>query len=87
MVRCPAEGIHAALFLRSHRSKIIHDFKGKQLANVQAARQHAVGIVLELVTTKSALLQEPLSSWSISVKDGKFHRLFAVPVVDQSGTA
>jgi hypothetical protein len=68
-------------------SKIIHDFKGKQLANVQAARQHAVGIVLELVTTKSALLQEPLSSWSISVKDGKFHRLFAVPVVDQSGTA
>ena len=24
-------------------SKIIHDFKGKQLVNVQAAREHAMG--------------------------------------------
>ena len=68
-------------------SKIIHDFKGKQLAKVQAARQHAVGIALELVTTKSTLLQEPLSAWVVTVKDSKFHRLFSVPVVEQAGTA
>jgi hypothetical protein len=63
-------------------NKIIHDFKGKKLANVQAARQYALDIALDLVRTKSTLLQEPISACSISVKDGKFQKLFSVPVVD-----
>jgi hypothetical protein len=64
--------------------KLIHDFKGKKLTNLQSARQHALGIALDLVRTKSPLLQEPLSAWSITVKDGKFQTLFSVPVVDQT---
>jgi hypothetical protein len=67
--------------------KIIHDFKGKKLADVQSARQHALGIAFDLVSTGSPLLQEPLSSWSITVKDGKFQTLFSIPVADQTGTA
>ncbi len=63
-------------------NKIIHDFKGKKLANVQAARQYALDIALDLVRTKSTLLQEPISACSISVKDGKCQKLFSVPVVD-----
>ena len=63
-------------------NKIVHDFKGKQLANHDQARQHAVSIARELISTKSELLREPISAWSISVKDGKFQKLFSVPVSD-----
>jgi hypothetical protein len=62
--------------------KTIHDFKGKQLPNLKAARQHAVAIARDLINTKSTLLREPLSAWSISVKDGKFQKLLSVPVSD-----
>jgi Domain of unknown function (DUF6894) len=63
-------------------NKIVHDFKGKQLANIQLARQHAIGIARELISTKSTLLREPISAWSVTVKDGKFQKLFSVPVAD-----
>jgi hypothetical protein len=34
-------------------NKTVHDFKGKQLANIQLARQHVIGIARELIKTKS----------------------------------
>jgi hypothetical protein len=26
--------------------------------------------------------REPISDWSVTVKDGKFHKLFSVPIMD-----
>jgi hypothetical protein len=43
-------------------NKTVRDFKGKQLANIQLARQHAIGIARELIKTKSTLLSEPISA-------------------------
>jgi Domain of unknown function (DUF6894) len=63
-------------------NKTVHDFKGKQLANIQLARQHVIGIARELIKTKSTLLSEPISAWSVTVKDGKFQKLFSVPITD-----
>jgi hypothetical protein len=63
-------------------NKTVHDFKGKQLANIQLARQHAIGIARELIKTKSTLLSEPISAWSVTVKDAKFQKLFSVPITD-----
>ena len=62
--------------------KIVHDLKGKQLANRDQARQHAIAIARELISTKSMLLREPVSAWSITVKNGKFEKLFSVRVSD-----
>jgi hypothetical protein len=67
-------------------NKTVHDFNGKQLANIQLARQHAVGIARELIKTKSTLLSEPISAWSVTVKDGKFQKLFSVPVADTAAS-
>jgi hypothetical protein len=67
-------------------NKTVHDFKGKQLANIQLARQHAIGIARELIRTKSTLLSEPISAWSVTVKDGKFQKLFSVPVADTAAS-
>jgi hypothetical protein len=58
--------------------KIVHDFKGKQLRDLEEAREHALIIARELVTTKATLLREPISDWSVTVKDGKFQKLFSV---------
>ena len=60
-------------------NKTVHDFKGKQLANIQLARQHVIGIARKLIKTKST---EPISAWSVTVKDGKFQKLFSVPITD-----
>ncbi len=62
--------------------KIIHDFKGKQLRDLKQAREHALVIAREVVTTKATLLREPISDWSVTVKDGKFQKLFSVPITD-----
>jgi hypothetical protein len=62
--------------------KIIHDFKGKQLRDHTQAREHALIIAREVVTTKATLLREPISDWSVTVKDGKFQKLFSVPITD-----
>ena len=62
--------------------KIIHDFKGKQLRDLKQAREHALIIAREVVTTKATLLREPISDWSVTVKDGKFQKLFSVPITD-----
>jgi hypothetical protein len=60
--------------------KIIHDLKGQKLADVGEARQHALAMARELIDTGSTLLKEPLSAWSISVKDEKFSKVLSVPV-------
>jgi hypothetical protein len=39
-------------------------------------------IARKVVTTKTTLLREPISNWSVTVKDGKFQKLFSVPVTD-----
>ena len=62
--------------------KIIHDFKGKQLRDHKQAREHALIIAREVVTTKATLLREPISDWSVTVKDGKFKKLFSVSIMD-----
>jgi Domain of unknown function (DUF6894) len=62
--------------------KIIHDFKGKQLRDLKQAREHALIIAREVVNTKATLLREPISDWSIIVKDGKFQKLFSIPITD-----
>jgi hypothetical protein len=62
--------------------KIVHDFKGKQLRDLKQAREHALIIAREVVTTKATLLREPISDWSVTVKDGKFQKLFSVPITD-----
>jgi hypothetical protein len=51
--------------------KIVHDFKGKQLRDLKQAREHALIIARDVMTTKSTLLREPISEWSVTVKDGK----------------
>jgi hypothetical protein len=60
--------------------KVIHDLKGKNLPNLREARQHAIAMARELMRTKSTLLREPLSAWSISVKDGRFNKVLSVRV-------
>ena len=55
-------------FLDLMDNKTVHDFKGKQLANIQLARQHVIGIARELIKTKSTLLSEPISAWSVTVE-------------------
>jgi hypothetical protein len=34
------------------------------------------------MTTKASLLREPISDWSVTVKDGKLQKLFSVPIMD-----
>jgi hypothetical protein len=34
------------------------------------------------MTTKATLLREPISDWSVTQKDGKFQKLFSVPIMD-----
>ena len=60
--------------------RTIHDLKGRKLADLDEARQHAIAMARNLIDTKSALLSEPLSAWSISIKDEKFSRVLTVPV-------
>jgi hypothetical protein len=60
--------------------KVIHDLKGQKLANLDEARERALAMARELTRTQSTLLREPLSAWSISVKDEKFSKVFSVPV-------
>ena len=61
--------------------KIVHDFKGKQLRDLKQAREQALIIARDVMTTKSTLLREPISEWSVTVKDGKFQKLFSVPIM------
>jgi hypothetical protein len=60
--------------------KVVHDLKGKNLPNLREARQHAIAMARELKRTKSTLLREPVSAWSISVKDGRFNKVLSVRV-------
>jgi hypothetical protein len=60
--------------------KVIHDLKGQKLANLDEARERAVAMARELTKTQSTLLQEPLSAWSISVKDEKFSKVLSVSI-------
>jgi hypothetical protein len=62
--------------------KIIHDFKGKQLRDLKQAREHVLVIARDVMTTKASLLREPISDWSVTVKNGKFQKLFSVPITD-----
>jgi hypothetical protein len=78
--------IAALFFFDLTDNKVVHDFKGKQLANIELAREHAIGIARELIRTKSTFLREPISDWSITVKDGKFQKLFSVPVSDTAAS-
>jgi hypothetical protein len=39
--------------------KIVHDFKGKQLRDLKQAREQALIIARDVMTTKSTLLREP----------------------------
>ena len=61
----------------------IHDLKGKKLGGLDEARQHAAAMARELIDTKSRLLSEPLSAWSIIVKDEKFSKVLSVPVLKE----
>jgi hypothetical protein len=63
--------------------KTIHDLKGKKLAGLDEARQHAVAMARDLIDTRSTLLSEPLSAWSISVKDERFSKVLSVPVLKE----
>jgi hypothetical protein len=36
-----------------------------------------------LIDTRSTLLSEPLSAWSISVKDERFSKVLSVPVLKE----
>ena len=47
-------------FLDLTDDKIVHDFKGKQLRDLKQAREHALIIAREVVTTKATLLREPI---------------------------
>jgi hypothetical protein len=60
--------------------KVIHDLKGKNFPNLREARQLAIAMARELKQTKSTLLREPPSAWSISVKDGRFNKVLSVRV-------
>jgi Domain of unknown function (DUF6894) len=62
--------------------KIVHEFKGKQLRDLKQAREQALIIARDVMTTKSTLLREPISDWSVTVKDGKFQKLFSFPIMD-----
>lgn len=63
----------------------IHDMIGTRLANIAEARKHAVAMARELMRTKSKLLGEPLSAWSIRVKNSKFEKILSVRVMDAGG--
>jgi hypothetical protein len=67
--------------------KTIHDLKGIKLAGLEEARQHATAMARELIETKSMLLNEPLSAWSISVKDERFSKVLSVPVLKEERPA
>jgi uncharacterized protein DUF6894 len=75
-------GTCRTIFFDLTDEKTIHDFKGKQLRDLKAAREHAITIARELIHTKSPLLSEPLLAWSVSVKNGKFEKVLSVPVSD-----
>ena len=62
--------------------KIIRDFKGKQLRDLKQAREQALVLARDVMTTKASLLREPISDWSVTVKDGKFQKLFSVAITD-----
>ena len=60
--------------------RTIHDLKGHKFADLDEAHRHAIEMARELVDTKSTLLNEPLSAWSIIVKDEKFSKVLTVPI-------
>ena len=67
--------------------KIIRDFKGKQLRDLKQAREHALVIARNVMTTKASLLREPISDWSVTVKDGKFQNTASPLIPMQAGVS
>jgi hypothetical protein len=59
--------------------KNVYDKKGVTLPNEKAAREHAITLARELMESKSELLGESWSKWSVQVCNGKFDRILKIP--------
>jgi Domain of unknown function (DUF6894) len=70
--------------------KKVFDKKGVTLPNEKAAREHAITFARELMETKSELLGESWTKWSVQVCNGKFDRILKIPfskVIDSNPEA
>jgi hypothetical protein len=63
----------------------IHDRKGVTLPNIQEARKYAITFARELMESKSTLLGESPTAWSIRITDGKFQKLMTIPFTEVLG--
>jgi Domain of unknown function (DUF6894) len=50
--------------------RLISDDDGTDLADIAAAREHAIGVVQELMFRRSGMLDRPWSEWKILIHDG-----------------
>ena len=51
--------------------KVLSDDDGTDLADIDAAREHAVVVVQELMFRRSEMLDRDWSAWKISILDGE----------------
>jgi hypothetical protein len=62
--------------------KTVYDHKGVSLPDQRAAHDFAATFARELVETKSELLGESWTAWSIRVSDGRFQPVLTIPLGD-----
>jgi hypothetical protein len=63
-------------------SDIINDIDGTELADIEAAREHADTVARELTFKSSGFLNESWSMWSMHVHDGDGLELFSFEMSD-----
>ena len=60
----------------------VHDVDGTDLADTDAAREHAEAVARELKFKNDEFLDERWSEWSMHVHDGEGQEVFSFPMAD-----
>ena len=64
--------------------RLLTDDDGTDLADIAAAREHAVGVVQELMFRRSGMLDRGWSQWKMSIHDGEGAELLRFDFSDVS---
>ena len=51
--------------------RLIEDDDGTDLTDINAAREHAVGVVQELMFRRSGMLDQDWSAWNLLIRDAE----------------
>jgi Domain of unknown function (DUF6894) len=64
---------------------VLEDNEGTDLPSVEAAREHAHAVALELMHHRERMLAQPWDDWTMTVKDGDGKDVFSFRVCEAAG--